>query len=80
MLVIDERKKNLKKASEYVSGTVCEYTSYDDEFQGIGIIINGVSGRTIMYDLNDNKYYSDIENYSVVKVLSATITIKDVEV
>lgn len=62
--------------TDFPSGTIVEYD--DGMTKGYGMIMSNPDGGGIkIWDFEMNEYYSDCENYFVIRELDATITIEN---
>lgn len=69
MKIINNALNSIKllPIEDYESGTVVSYGSETQKY-GYGIILNNYEGDCIIYDIEDETYYSDYENYYVYEV------------
>lgn len=74
--------KNKKEAeigtsiTDYPVGTIVKYTTGDNE-SFIGIILEASDDEYVLYDIEDDHIYDDIENYIVIKVLEGHFVLED---
>jgi hypothetical protein len=71
MKIEKPQKEEKNKPFEYVkSGTVCLVGDEDEKFYAI-YISGGVD--PILYDLEEQTYYSDVDNYTLIKIFENSI-------
>jgi hypothetical protein len=71
MKIEKPQKEEKSKPFEYVkSGTVCLVSDGDEDFYAI-YISGGVD--PILYDLEEQTYYSDVDNYTLIKIFENSI-------
>lgn len=64
--------------TEYDSGTIVKYTDKDGNFEDYGIIIKDCDDENcVLFDLEEQCYYTDTQYYYVLEELDATIKIEN---
>lgn len=78
-----ENKENVKNngiVADYPVGTIVKYAIDNDRFdadQYIGVVLETTEGKRVLYDIEDNCIYDDVENYNVVEVLDGYFTVRN---
>ena len=73
-----EAEENLKKITDYPVGTIVEFIingGFCANEKYIGIILGTTEDSCVLYDIEEDCIYDDVENYSVVKVLDGYFTL-----
>lgn len=78
-----ENKENVKNngiVADYPVGTIVKYEVYDyidNNDQYIGVVLETTEGKRVLYDIEDNCIYDDVENYTVVEVCDGYFTLRN---
>lgn len=77
-----ENKENVKNngiVADYPVGTIVKYAldDYLDSENYVGIVLETTEGKRVLYDIEDNCIYDDIENYTVVEILDGYFTVRN---